>query len=187
MKKTLPLIIICLFLLAGCNSLSSLFRPTLPENAIMTADINNNWIQHYYIDEYGVETNTAYIETNFAGIFSNSATQGSECSGTILVNAKKEVQIFIYEYNQYTASGFGTDDVYNLTIWDANSDEVLVKDKAWHGDDRFYPQNSRDIIDAIATHESVRVRLSGGKYSTSTYTFYFETSGFAPKYLQIVE
>lgn len=186
MKKFL-LVTTVLIIFSSCSSITSLFVPAVPKDAVMTPDEKNNWTIGNYVDSHGIDTDDMYVKTRFSGIFSNTATQESNCSGEFLVNDKREVQIFIYEYDSYMVGGFGQDDEYNLTIWDSKTDEVLVKGSAWLSDDRFIVEKSSKVINAIATHENIRVRLHGGKYTTSTYLFSFDASGFASDYITIVK
>ena len=187
MKKLCLLLLMLLFIFSSCSSLTSLFVPAVPKDAIMTPDENRNWAIKNYVDSHGIDTDDMYVETRFSGTFSNTATQGSNCSGELLVNDDREVQIFIYEYGNLTASGFGKDDEYNLTIWDSKTDEILVKDSAWLSDDRFIVDKPSKVINALATHENIRMRLHGGKYTTSTYVFSFDASGFASDYVTIAK
>ena len=174
---------IAVFALTGCFSLYSL---SLPENADMSPDTENNWTIKYYVDNYGIPTDKKYVETSFVGAFSNSATTGNLCVGLFRVNDSDRIEIDIYEYGEYIASGFGVEDTYYLTVKDDN-DNVLATAEAWLGDDRFtIRNNANDIIAAIATHDHVKMRLVGGKYSKSSYSFGFNTTGFASKAQDVI-
>ena len=178
--------LVLLIFISSCSSLTSIFIPAIPSDAIMTPDDKNNWEIGNYVDSYGIDTDSMFVQTRFIGLFSNTATLKSECSGIFRINDDREVEILIYEYGTHLASGFGIDDIYNFTLWDSTTGEVLVKSSAWLGDNRFHVENTQNVINAIATHESVLCRLHGGKYTTSTYSFSFDASGFASDYQTII-
>lgn len=173
---------LCLFLV-GCMSL-----PTLPENADMTPDTSNNWVLKYYVDDYGTKTDSKYLETDFVGLFSNTATTNSYCDGLFRINDSGNTEVVIYEYGSYRANGFGVEDKYYITVWDNKTDTVLVKGTGYLSDDRFIFDSSvsQEIVNGLATHNELRVRVSGGKYTTSTYAFLIDASGFASKYIQLL-
>ena len=178
MKKLyLFTVLVCFLTLSfyGCSTTA-----TLPLNADMTPDREGNWEINNYVDDYGTDTDSLFMQTSFTGYFSNSATTGSNCTGLFRINDVSKVEIVIYEYDSYRASGFGYDDKYNLTIWDADTDEVLLKGSSYLFDDRFVITDEvQEIVNALSTTETLKVRLSGGKYTTSTYVFIFDTKGFA--------
>ena len=183
MKRSLiriATLFIAFFILTGCSTLS------LPEDADMSPDTENNWAIKYYVDNYGAPTDKKYVQTSFVGAFSNSATTGSLCTGLFRVNDSNRIEIVIHEYGEYIASGFGFDDTYYLTVKDDN-DNILATAEAWLGDDRFMVRNNaNDIVAAIATHDHVQMRLAGGKYSQSSYFFGFDTTGFASKAQSVI-
>lgn len=185
MKKFL--IVLLTLLCFSCSTLTSIFIPPIPKDAIMTSDIDNNWEISNYVDSYGLDLDDKFVQTRFTGTFSNTATRSSSCTGIFRVNDDREVEILIYEYGDHRVNGYGQEDEYYLTVWDASSDEVLVKGSAWLSDDRFHVNKPSKVINAVATHERIRCRLQGGKYSTSTYVFEFDTSGFAPDYQSIFD
>ena len=176
------ILLTAILFLSGCYSLR------LPENADMTPDTKGNWTIKNYVDEYGRPTDHKYVETSFIGTFSNTATRGSDCVGLFRVNYSDEIEIVIYEYGSYRASGVGMDDIYYLTVFDDHNN-ALATAEAWLGDDRFtvmQTNDANDVIEAISTHDYVQIRLSGGKYTQSTYWFEFETTGFASKAQEII-
>lgn len=181
--------IIIALLITTLTSCFTLTRLELPEDAIMAPDTENNWSVGHYVDKYGIETDKAFIQTFFLGTFSNSATNNSDCYGFFRVNDEGAVEIVIYEYGSYRADGYGSDDRYYLTMWDSNTGDLLVTERGYLSDRfSFYPgTSSQNIINALATSTNVRVRVSGGKYSSSTYNFSFDASGFAAKCLQIMD
>ena len=187
MKKWIIIALLSISTLTSCFSLT---RLELPEDAIMTSDTENNWSVGYYVDKYGIETDKAFIQTIFKGAFSNSATNNSDCYGLFRVNDEGKVEIGMVEYGSNLVGGYGSDDYYYLTMWNDNTGDLLVTERGFLGDDRFVFDSRiscQNIIDALATNTKVKIRLSGGKYSTSTYNFSFDASGFASKCLQIMD
>lgn len=184
-KQVVIIIVIVLFVATIISTIGSQKTETTGTNmeSLETKkEPQNKWILSNYIDEYGLPTNTQYVQSKFWGAFSNVATKQSSCEGYFLVNERNEIQIIIYEYGTYLASGFGRSDIYYMTVLDANTNEVLATTKTWHGDDRFFVEDSETIIQNLMNHSNILIRLNGGKYTNSTYLFELDTYGFSNTY-----
>ena len=146
----------------------------LPDSTDTTTE-GGSWKTVSIVDKYGDVIGRA-ISARFYGSFSNVATQSSDFIGDLVIT-KTEAYFTIYEYGKYLATGYGTSDKYYLSFGNERIELYL------DGNGRFVANNkdSQKIVEAIARLSSngvIGVRISGGKYSTSTYTASLETKGF---------
>ncbi len=113
MKKLVAIITLLsmIFCLTACGSatdtatdVSSIIENTsVEQNAeateSTTSRTSENWTKDYYVDDFDEPTDEWFISTSFAGTFSNSATNDSNLSGYVLVDAEN-VAFILYEYNR---------------------------------------------------------------------------------------
>ena len=72
-------------------------------NTILCFTADAQWVENYYVDDFGDKTNQKYESFVAKGTFSNSATQNSEAQYTF-VKDEKSVLINVYEYGRSLAS-----------------------------------------------------------------------------------
>ena len=152
----------------------------IPSDSDFTVN-DENWELKAYVDEFRLPTDNKYIETTaIVGIFSNSATTGSECTAQLRINYKGLVEIVIYEYGQYRADAYSSERyTYNVTEV-GNRDVVLSKGYATLTD-RFSieGESAVEVINTLCKGGSYIFSLAGGKYTTSIYVVTFDGTGCA--------
>lgn len=157
MKKVALLCIIG-GLLISCVSMS------MPSDADLTQ--GGSWEINHFVDEFGFDTDTAFIGSHFSGTFSNSAVQNARLSGKAFVYedmGQLTLRLDLYEYGNNPANFIGS----NAHFAAATSTERLKSGYSGvHGNSFFfYNQNAQPIVEALARGEEVRI-LIDGNYQT---------------------
>ena len=187
MKKvifTLVFIISILSVFVSCASLNPFVNDyEISSKADFT--VTDTWTVNHFTDSYGEPTDKRFVGGySIEGHFSNSATSDSRCTGYFRVGEDGQITILIWEYNEYKVSAIAQDEWYNVS---------LIKDGVFIDKTRSHLTGSSFNIGIYSTSNGsadtfmdvfcegglVQIRLSGGKYTTSTYLLTFDTTGFA--------
>ena len=139
------------------------------------------WTLKYYKDEFGEYGDEKYLVLRGNGVFSNSATTNSEMSAILFVD-KDGVSMRLIEYK---SSVVKDDDSFDLKIKDANGEVTnysLYNSKSGYiyFTNSSYFGNNADKIRKLLDQEGI-IRCSGkmyDSYSSSSYTFTFDLSGY---------
>ena len=176
--------------------------PTLPEAVVnetltseATANMGHLWEKSYYIDEFNLPTDEAFVvnTTYLIGTFSNSATTDSNLFVNILVD-KENIGIMLYEYgrNLVKNSSNNYDEEYDIRMKTADGTIIDMKGYIWPGGDR--------IIVDVMYRDDVTTALSAAPVDdvafvsfyivqtdrpTTTYLFLAPMSNFAGAYLSL--
>lgn len=181
MKKTLflTLALVIVFSLASCATAGVGKNYEIPADSDFT--YSSNWEKKTYIDAYQLPTNDKYIVTwATTGLFSNSATNGSECSAKLIINYRGEVEIMVYEYGKYLADSYSTDYTYNYNIRNLNTEAVVAKGSAQLSD-RFSIKygEAADLMNILCKGGQYVITIAGGRYVKSVYVLAFDATGCA--------
>ena len=142
------------------------------------------WTKKYYVDEFGLPTNTPYISNTeyIVGTFSNSATTNSKLYAYFLIDAN-DVAIVLLEYGSQKVKSYSTDD-YSIIMLDTNQKRHSIYGTMYKNGDRVYINDGYKniVINALKKSGSVSFYLEHSKYTISTYLFTVETSNFSQMY-----
>lgn len=159
----------------------------IAENKAETTMVKKEiWEVRYYVDEFKLPTDTAYISTkdDIMGVFSNTATTNSKVYVRFLIDDR--VCIMLYEY--------GSNIVKNASSRNYESYDILMRTA---GDVRtkmtgeISPDGNRIVIDstyyksiikALSGSEDVDFYIEQVERKTTNYLFTVETANFADVY-----
>lgn len=168
---------------------------TEPETELNKA---SDWSKHYYVDEFELPTDDAYISTLFEGKFSNSATTNATLSGKILVD-EDSASIFLYEYGYSTVkNGYSKGYDNRVLILDDSGEKHQIYFFFSSGSDRMsvFPSkeygygsykkmsdpNYENFIELLKTNKSLSFSITDSKHVASKYIFTISTDGFLEQY-----
>lgn len=139
------------------------------------------WTLKYYKDEFGEYGDEKYLVLRGSGVYSNYATTNSNMSAILFVD-KDGVSMRLLEYSSLVVKD---DDSFDLKIKDAEGD--IVNFSLYNSESGYiyfsnssYFGNNADKIRRVLDKEGI-IRCSGrmyNSYSSSTYTFTFDLTGY---------
>ena len=144
------------------------------------AAIDSNWKIGHYVDEFGDETEDAYVIGTFSGEFSNSATSGSPL--TVLVYLDKDnygiVQFRLFRYDEYRVTLFSSelssDDTTEITLKVKDSSGAVETYPLSYRDGDFSSNRGPDLENTIMNNASVSCLIS----VTESYTTLSQTDTY---------
>lgn len=148
------------------------------------------WELNYYVDQFDMPTNDAYISNDkyFIGTFSNSATNDSLLKVLFIVD-KDGISFILYEYgsNIVKNPSYGDPKWYNITMRTATETKELRTGWLGRGNDRiFFDQgNYSTIINALKAGGEIKFLVVEEDNTTTSYLFTIDSSNFAELYENI--
>lgn len=153
-------------------------------------DPNNTgmWELRYYVDEFRMPTDTAYIvNTNWiTGTFSNSATTNSLLNVKFLID-EEDLSIMLYEYgnNQVKNAYSSRTAYYDVTMLDNNGTKHYLEGYIFSNGDRIFFDETDEaiILEALKANGTVRFAIVETERASNSYVFAIEdTSYFSNAY-----
>ena len=142
------------------------------------------WQKKYYVDEFGLPTDTPYITNKnyLVGTFSNSATSNSTLYAYFLID-KNDIAIVLLEYGSHKVKSYSKD-AYKIIMLDGNNQKYYIYGTMYENGDRVYINSSDEstVINALKRSGTISFYLEESKYTLSTYLFSVETSNFSELY-----
>lgn len=161
-------------------------RNTLASAQLTFVEIASSihWEVAYYVDNFGDETDSAYVRGSFEGKFSNSATSGSELSVIVFYDAQYKCFSFrLLEYGSHVA---------NWNYYDVDDFEIMLKingteysgrpSSVMENDIYIFEHTSnlyQTILNALQNGDEISFVIEASRYSTSRYRFTLDGVGFA--------
>ena len=148
-----------------------------------STDSESHWILKHYVDEFGDETNVAYINYVDFGTFSNSATTNSDLIFSLLVESDS-ADIKLLEYgSMLVKNSYSRSKSYDVTIKTDDGIKHQLTGTMYSSSDRisfdsmlvFYLKNSKTVDFYIVESDS----------PTTTYRFSVDTTGLSKKLKKI--
>lgn len=155
------------------------------------------WIQKFYVDDFGDKTTDSYIVYKDSyGTFSNSATENSPLTVQVLISYTAgdtipEVRFDIYEYGSGPSVGRQIDQcTYGLTIKLSDNSTFtyyLKSSQSTLSMDQSKPYEIVALINSLKKESSsIKCRLSiQGEYTSNIYNFKISPVGFSAALLKI--
>jgi|GEM_PF-5689654 len=144
-----------------------------------------DWEMGEFVDEFKLPTGDKYLSyTDYNGQFSNSATTNSELTAILQVT-EDWIGIMLFEYGWGSAvKGIFDYEYYDITILDDNRvrhefDGTLYEDSTRI---MFNSVDENKVINLIRNNKTIKIYVSGGKYTTSSYLFEVDCTGFSDIY-----
>ena len=156
------------------------------------------WEFQYYIDEFKMPTDKAYIRNadRIRGTFSNSATDNSRLDVRFLID-KNRLTIMLYEYgrNLVKNSYSSRDEDYYVLVLDSdgvkheffgyipsNGDRLCIEKDAYG-----IRENEADLLNILKKGGKIHFYIEESGRSTTNYNFVIDdASGFAAAYEQLL-
>ncbi len=143
-------------------------------NTILCFTADAQWVENYYVDDFGDKTDQKYESFVAKGTFSNSATQNSEAQYTF-VKDEKSVLINVYEYGRSLASS--TDATFETVKIKQPSGNVVTINKVFFtksGKLYFSEKEYTQLLESIKDSGSYTMVFDrSSKYSSSSYRIRF--------------
>lgn len=160
-------------------------------------ELNRYWKIDYYVDSFGDATSSAFLRGDFEGIFSNSATTGSDLKACLYYDpAGPFFSIRLIEYGSYLASlnYYDEDDVY--IKFKINGETLTCHPYSIYGSDLTIKRSwDADIFnalfDALEKGDEISCAIETGKYIFgrydigSNYIFTISGRGFIERYNEL--
>lgn len=127
------------------------------------------WSKQYYVDDFGDETSEPYVMNVpfFEGVFSNSATNNSNCQFKFLID-DKDVNLMMYEYNSHQVKG---KEKYSCQLRADNGYEAKFTGEMWSDRVSFDSAGKQAILNCLKTGQNFKLRINEKtKYGTPWYT-----------------
>ena len=143
-------------------------------NTILCFTADAQWVENYYVDDFGDKTDQKYESFVAKGTFSNSATQNSEAQYTF-VKDEKSVLINVYEYGRSLASN--TDATFETVKIKQPSGNVATINKVFFtksGKLYFSEKEYTQLLESIKDSGAYTMVFNrSSKYSSSSYRIRF--------------
>lgn len=138
------------------------------------------WRVGDYVDNFKLPTGKHYIYTANTGVFTNSATNGSDLLVQVLCN-ENDVEINLLEYGSYPISVI-EDNSINVMI-NANGKTIdLGFGKFNESTKRIKLNKVYPLFKALVENEVVKMYIEINDYGVSTYLFDIYSAGFEYNY-----
>lgn len=141
------------------------------------------WEIAYYVDEFRMPTDEAYIRNAemIVGTFSNSATTNSELLVRFIVDADS-LAIILYEYgsSQVKNSYSSKSQDYDVTMMDANGKKHFLTGYIFSDSDRIYFLSGDEeiVLNALKENGTIRFAITESDRKTNSYIFAIEDSSY---------
>lgn len=150
------------------------------------------WRMTYYVDNFGQPTDEGFVgsTTNFAGKFSNSATNDSLLYVYVTVDTGKAA-FFLYEYgySQVKNSSSKYTDKYNITMRMADGTEYKFSGTMYCGGDRVVVEDAYydTVVQALSQEGNVTTAfyIEDAERTTTNYLFSLVSGNFAEEYQKL--
>ena len=186
MKKGISLFFLVMICLSLCACSSSEF--TKPSTESSQSSIESIWTVEYMVDDFNDKTNVSYLRAITTGVFSNTATAGSDLTVAVFMNpaASNDAMISSFafrllEYNEIPASYISSDSLtIKIKIGDTIYEDVLIGTPP-NGDllliNTFNDSSEvyKQMYNALVKETAVRCVIELG---SSKYSFTVDSLGF---------
>lgn len=138
------------------------------------------WKLCHYVDDFKEEVASEwYIEGDFVGVFSNSATTDSKCTARVLYDYRDKATIFLYDYGRSQLKNYGSrSDAYTVKVKTANGDIKSFSAYIPGDGDRIWLENSVSFINTIKAGD-VTVHIYENDSELHNYNFTIKSDNFA--------
>ena len=165
------------------SELSTLVESIAPESS-EEESAGPNWRVDYYVDEFGdYDLSSPYIRpNNIDGEFSNSATQDSPLSVSVMVTAD-DFAFMLYEYGYNVVENiYSEKQYYNLTFkYESGEKKYCSGYILAHFGDRIFITKDKareELIEHLVNGESVKIYAQNLDRLIETYLFTLDGKGF---------
>lgn len=146
-----------------------------------------NWDVKYYVDQFNLPTDEAYISYNdlFTGTFSNSATSDSLLYAKLLID--EDITIMLYEYGSQQVTAYSSTD-YNIIMLDENGNKTQLVGVMHDNGDRVIITRdyTQTVLDALKAGGEISFYLAEKDHSITNYLFTIpDATGFDNAYNSI--
>lgn len=144
----------------------------------------SSWALGEFVDEFKKPTGQKYISTTiYNGTFSNSATTNSPLSACVQVTSET-IAIILWEYGSQLVKGTFDTNEYEIIVLDQNNQKHYLSGIMYQGNMRVYVLNSdeSELLTLLKKAGKLSFYLENSKYTTSTYLFTIDTTGFSGLY-----
>ena len=141
------------------------------ENGNSTED-DAGWIVKYYVDEFDLPTDDAYVTYSdlLNGSFSNSATSDSFLYAKLLIDESST--IMLYDYGEQQVKSY-SDEKYNIIILDSSGNKTSVYGTMYENGDRIYIASSYydTVLDVLGSGGEINFYVEEADSSVNNYLF----------------
>lgn len=153
-----------------------------------TSAVKNIWSVNYYVDDFDQPTDEWYITNSnlFSGTFSNSATTNSNLTASVLVDSKKDITFFLYEYgrNEVKNSSEQYVDTYNIVMRTPDGKDHKMTGTLYCGGDRIFIDDKYvdTVLKALQGDGDIMFRFVQSDRTINTYLITVTTGNFGKEY-----
>lgn len=156
--------------------------------AVTEAAVKKIWYADYYVDDFDQPTDEWYIANNnyFTGKFSNSATTDSLLNVQVLVDHKKDIVFFLYEYGRNTVKNSSQSyvDKYDIVMRTPDGTDHNLKGTLYCGGDRIFIDEAYvdTVLKALQGEGDIMFRFVKSDRTVETYLFKVTAGNFVDLY-----
>lgn len=141
-----------------------------------------HWELKHFVDEFQEATDNGYLQISAKGVFTNSATAGSELNAKLLVTEEDhQIQLFLYEYGDNPVTNYSSSSSQKYKVSLLNDSEKIRLSGYMYEDRISFEKKYQDqFLEMIKNGGSVKVLVEEvSRYSNGTsYLFEMNTSNF---------
>lgn len=180
MKKAYLILSVVLVLLVGCASLPNDKGSEYMKTVEVSGD-EGLWRIGDFVDEFHNPTGEHYIYTANIGTFTNSATNGSDLTVTLICNMN-DVELKLLEYGSFPISVIDNFPSINIRINVGGETIDLGSGEFSKSTKRITIHNVYPLFKALVENKVVKMYIEINDYGKSTYLFDIYSAGFEYTY-----
>ena len=146
----------------------------------------SSWELGEFVDEFNQPTGKKYVASSAYGTFSNSATTNSKLYASVQVTST-DIAFMLWEYGSSLVKGIFDSNSYSITVLDSKGVKHYFHGRMYENSSRVYVDYSDkdDLLNLLKSGEKLSFYLVFSKYTTSSYLFSIDTTGFSSLYSNI--
>ncbi len=145
-----------------------------------TEKASSTWFLDHYVDDFQEKVEAEwYIEGDFYGTFSNSATTDSSCLVRVLYDYREQFAFFVYDYGRsQLKNSYSRSEKYTVKIKGANGDVKEIPAHIGSDGDRLWIDDTQALLDAVKLG-NISVFLYENDNTIHSYHFTIASDNFS--------
>lgn len=138
------------------------------------------WELTYYVDEFGLPTDTKYIRNAeyISGTFSNTATNNSDLNVRLLID-EDDVSIMLYEYSRsQVKNSYSKGTEYRVSVLDSSGERHILTGRMYSDRISFYPTDTNTLLGVLKAGGTIRFSIVESDRTTTKYNFVIEDCSY---------
>ena len=174
----------------------------ISEASPMESSAENDWKIKHYVDEFGDDTSSRYINYIAEGTFSNSATSSSQLYASIIVNpygggdSNTYIEIALFEYGSHRVINTNSLQVRYDIAYKTQSGKTgtiggsmfgnkdITTGEPTVGDSIFIGAGRSELLKLLKTPQTIKFIITEKDRPVAKYNFTVDTTGFSEVYSQ---